>query len=200
MSIKGVQTTTEANSHDALSKCDVRNYSHGREVVKFATPKPIKVTLAKVPGQKELVAVYGTGKATAPTTAKVTRSYTTDITPPPESCGGNGGGGEPEIPDCGTRTYKPWKMNLVFHKGERVGLEADYVSKQLFKVCPGGTFPELLAENTVHTPITTKLPSSEVFDEGIGKLIVIGRGKREYVLHDYDETAKVRWEVSLKRS
>lgn len=199
LSVKGKQTTTEKSFHDPINDCDIRNYSTGKEVVRFST-KPVKATVVSGPGMKTPIVAYGKGKIGMAATAKVNRSFNPAISGPAgRDCGDNGGGGEPLPPDCGTRTVKPWQIQLDWPRRQRVGLEAGWVDDQLYKNCPGGAFPDLITQNTLSGPIDSELPDSELFDEKIGKLIVIGKGEQSFLLHDYDETTKLRWEITLKR-
>lgn len=202
VSVEGKQVHTQANSHEPMGKCDARNYSSGREVVAFTTPKPVAVTFIKTPDTRTPVIAYGKRKLGMNTRARVNRSWTSRITPPDPSqgCGDNGGGGgEPTPPDCGRRTASPWKMRMEWVRPGWTGLEADRIDRSLYANCPGGAFPELLEERTGGFPIAAELPNSELFDRKIGKLITIARGTRDYVLHEYEETTTVRWEITLRR-
>lgn len=198
--VEGVQRTSVTHSHEPLHRCDVRDYSTGKETVRFASRKPLKVTVARVPGVSGYTVLYGKRGQGIPTRARVNRRFSPQVTAPPSDCppAGDGNGGGPLPPDCGTRTISPWMIAIESPRRELVSLEADHFEDP-YQRCPGGAFPELVHENTRGDTIVSRLPEKELFDQRIGKLIVIGRGERSYLLHDYDETTTVRWSLSLRR-
>jgi hypothetical protein len=70
-----------------------------------------------------------------------------------------------------------------------------------FRNCGGGTqgYPHLLSQKADGARIASELPRDDVFDNSIGKIIVIGRGTSVQKGDETFDKASIRWEASFKR-
>ncbi|MGN6557178.1 MAG: hypothetical protein ACTHLH_04100 [Solirubrobacterales bacterium] len=148
--IKGTQDMIQHYTREAENECDVSDHSIGKERVTFHTTKPIYITATHMPGEFN-PQLFGGPQLGIPTVAKVQRSFTPVIGQPPESCAvAIGGGGEPVKPDCGTKTIKPWRLNLQDAREKKNALLLSGNGDQdPFVDCPGAStmgFPWLLVE------------------------------------------------------
>ncbi len=114
--------------------------------------------------------------------------------------GYNGGGNPGPGPDCGTRTVKPWLLDLSYYRRDHIQLQAEETyGGDPFERCSHGGFPYLLSGKSFGKRQSAELPVREVFDNKIGKLITIGAGSESLPYPEgYDETM-IRWELSLTR-
>ena len=203
VTIKGYQKMIQQSSHLGESDCDADDFSSGKETLFFRSTKPIVVRAIDVPSYKNPFLVRGTrGPVRLPTRAKITRSFTPRIGPTPQWCGGTGGG-QTIPPDCGTRTFSPWRIEVAydFLKARRI-TAAEVNLPQLYRNCQGsaGAFPYLLAEKGPRrAPVFAEIPKSEIFDGSIGKIITIARGHYRHKVEGYFYDTTVRWELTFER-
>ena len=204
VSIKGVQTNKWSSSYQSQGKCDSSGEAHGTEVVRFETKKAQPLTAERY-GQFIRFAENGLDNSIT-TKAKVTRQGVQTFEPTPPECEGTGGGGEPPKRDCGTKRFN-WDVSpyySTFGKKRGVQLTDSLIPIfQPFKNCPGGgvSFPSILTTKTNGKPIFSELPPKELFDKKLGKIIVLGKGKK---VEDkpglgIHRNTTVEWEVELRR-
>jgi len=201
--IKGVQTYVSAYDHASTDPCDPTVSNHTRETIKFASTKPVVVTFTRLPGVKTPVVTGGRTGLRIPTKARITRSNSYSASHvDPEQCGDNGGGvpGEVLQPDCGTKTITPWNLSFDYAKKDKVELAPeDIAGSDPFERCGNGFYPRILPADSFGKSQVADLPTKEVFDRGIGKLITIGRGSQDLPFPEGGETVNLRWELSLTR-
>jgi hypothetical protein len=203
--VKGVQKTTQTFHHKPENECDISDTSAITEKVVFkSTPK--LMTFYDAPGQlNPIVLLDQAGKW--PTAATVTRHYTPHVVAPPASpqCG-EADGGESVAPqyDCGTKKVPNWEVELKYDEGRKDLLHVlgrDHADPFTNCLAPVGdlSFPFLILEDTNEKPIRAELPAAEVFDPGIGKLIVLGNGVQKVEEPDISAKVSIEWDVSLTR-
>jgi hypothetical protein len=179
--VKGTQTSTYHRTVEAENECDVSDHSFGREKVTFHTTKPIYVTATHMPGEFN-PQMLASGQLGIPTTAKVQRNYTPLITGPALACEENGGGAEVSKPDCGTRTIKPWTLELQYAREKKDALLLSGSGEgDPYENCPSdgvAGFPWLLVEGSGHQGkyIYAEVTQDELFDPKFQKWIAIGHG------------------------
>lgn len=205
--IKGYQNAVWHNTKEAANECDTSDHSFGRERVTFETTKPIYITAIHSPGEFN-PQLFGGRQLGIPTVAKVQRSFTPAITAPAKACEDNGGadpGGEETKPDCGTRTVKPWKLNLQYAEAKKNALLLSGNGEQdPYKNCPGNSvngFPWLLVEKSGHVGnyIYADLSQDELFDPKFQKWISIANGTAKNSGSTWWSKTDVHWEVSFTR-
>lgn len=200
--IKGVQTYVSDYDHASTDVCDPSISNHSRETIRFASTKPVVITFTRVPGLRDPLITAGRNGLRLPTRARVKRSNSYSATPVPEDCGDNGGGvpGGTLPPDCGTKVVTPWYLSFGYARRGKVELmPEDVAGGDLFERCGSGYYPRILPAESFGKSQVADLPSAEVFDPGIGKLITIGRGNDEVVAPESSESVNLRWELSLTR-
>ena len=201
--IKGVQTFTSDYDHASTDLCDPTISSHSKETIKFASTKPVVVTFTRIPGVKDPIVSAGKKGLRMPTKARITRSHSHSASSvPADQCGDNGGGvpGGPEAPDCGTKTITPWYLGFDYVKKGKVELQPeDNAGSDPFERCGTGMFPRLLGADSFGKSQVADLPTSEVFDPKIGKLITIGTGDQDLPTPEGGDATTLRWELSLTR-
>lgn len=202
--IEGTQTAVWHRTLEAADECSTSDHSFGREKVTFHTTKPIYITAYHMPGEFN-PQMFGSGQLGIPTTAKVQRSFTPVITGPAKACEENGGGAEPTKPDCGTRTVKPWTLELQYARDKKNALllsgsgEGDpYVN------CPGNSvagFPWLLVEGSGHKGkyIYAEVTQDELFDPNFQKWIAIGHGSAKDTGSDWWSKTEITYSISFTR-
>jgi len=202
--IEGTQTSTFHRTIEAEDECSVSDHSFGREKVTFKTTKPIYVTASHLPGEFN-PQMFGATQLGIPATAKVQRSYTPLISGPAKTCEDNGGGAELTPPDCGTRTVKPWKLELQYARDKKNALllsgngeDDPYVN------CPSGgisSFPWLLVEDSGHKGkyIYAEVTQDELFDPKFQKWIAIGNGSSKDVGSGWWSKTDITYSVSFTR-
>jgi hypothetical protein len=202
--IDGTQTATWHRTVEAADECGVSDHSFGREKVTFKTTKPIYITATHMPGEFN-PSMFGGHQLGIPATAKVRRSFTPVISSPAKPCEENGGGAEATPPDCGTRTVKPWNLNLQYASDKKNALllsgsgEGDpYVN------CPGNSvagFPWLLVEGSGHQGryIYAEVTQDELFDPKFQKWIAIGSGSAKDSGDGWWSKTEITYSVSFTR-
>lgn len=200
--VKGYQKMVQQNRRLAANECDYSDFSSGSETLSFRS-KPTVITASYYPGQFNPTFFAGR-KLGVPTTAKVERSFTPRVHTSAVPCEDNGGGVETvSQPDCGTKTVKPFLLNLEFAEGRRdqMVLTAESIDDP-FERCPGASelsFPFLVGEDSKDKPIAATLSQDDLFNPSFRKWISIAHGTRR---EDYETSwakTEVRWEVSFTR-
>lgn len=199
--IKGVQTYSSDYDHASTDVCDPTINSHTKETIRFASTKPVIVTITRLPGVKTPIVSAGSKGLRLPTKGKIKRSHSYSASQVPEHCGDNGGGVEGQTPpDCGSRTVTPWYMSFDYVRKDKVGIQPeDVAGGDLFENCGSGKYPYLLGTTSFGKSQLADLPVKEVFDRKIGKLITIGRGSEDLPTPEGGDVTKLRWELSLTR-
>ncbi|HEY2716527.1 MAG TPA: hypothetical protein VGI73_09955 [Solirubrobacterales bacterium] len=202
--VEGTQTATWHRTIEAADECSVSDHSFGREKVSFRTTKPVYITAMHMPGEFN-PQMFGGRQLGFPTTAKVERSFTPVITGPAKECEFNGGGAEATKPDCGTRTVRPWTLELQYASDKKNALllsgsgEGDpYVN------CPGNGvagFPWLLVEGSGHQGryIHAEVTQDELFDPDFQKWIAIGHGSAKDSGSGWWSKTEITYSVSFTR-
>lgn len=202
--IEGTQNSTYHRNVEAEDECGVSDHSFGREKVSFHTTKPIYITATHMPGEFN-PQMFGGRQLGIPATAKVQRSYTPVISPPAVPCEENGGGAEATKPDCGTRTVKPWKINLQYASDKKNALLLSGLSEgDPYVNCPAdGTanFPQLLVEESGHQGkyIYAEVSQDELFDPKFQKWIAIGHGSSKDSGSTWWSSTEITYSVSFTR-
>jgi hypothetical protein len=205
--IKGVQDTVHRRTHKAASTCDINDFSVSRERLSFRSVKPVVVFAGYMRGDTN-PQFFRTGRQLGiPTTATVRRSFTPAISAPVAGCEDNGGpddGEQPTPPDCGTKTVKPWVVNLQYSLTKKNGLLLSAgEGEDPYENCPGSSpmFPILLVEGSGHKGkyITADLSPDELFDPQFEKWISVAEGSAKNSSEDWSTRTTVRWEVSFTR-
>lgn len=204
---KGTQQVEWLTTDPEDGRCAVTFAEEGTEKVKFKTTKPTVITAVMAPGDKRPTFVSGKGLPRLKAKATVNRNAVVNLGPTgPEDidCPGGPGGADPIPRDCGTKSVAyPLALGWDYSQKDRFVIESTD-TKDPFVNCAGvgsDGFPFLLSEfddeNT--TRKLPKLPASEVFDEEIGKLIVIGRAKAAVSEVGHSSIGSMQWDVTLKR-
>jgi len=203
VTVKGTQSSKYSAHWDAETQCDVSDYSTSGETVKFRSRKPVILTAFDAGTGAPLLVNNETGSR-IPMKATIDRFHDSNITPPTSpDCEDNGGGVETGAtpPDCGTKSAK-WTFDIgyVDEKRDLLGFESTEGTDP-FQNCSAGldSFPNLIETDGRANVIGTELPPSELFDEKLGKLILIGKGRRTDAGMTYTALTDVRWEITLKR-
>jgi hypothetical protein len=202
--VKGYENSVWHMTKEAADECDVSDHSFGRERVKFHTAKPVYITATHMPGEFN-PQLFGGRQLGIPTVAKVQRNFTAAITPPAVECEDNGGGAEPTVPDCGTRTVKPWNLNLQYAQRKKNALLLSGNGDQdPYRACPGNGvsgFPWLLVERSGYKGdyISADLSQDELFDPKFQKWISIANGSAKNSGEGWWSQTTVHWEVSFTR-
>jgi hypothetical protein len=202
--IEGTQTATWHRTLEAEDECGVSDHSFGREKVSFRTTKPIYITATHMPGEFN-PQMFGGRQLGIPTTAKVQRSYTPVIGAPAKVCEENGGGAEATPPDCGTRTVRPWNLNLQYASDKKNALLLSGSSEgDPYLNCPDNSvaaFPFLLVEGSGHQGkyIYAEVTQDELFDPEFQKWIAIGHGSAKDSGSDWWSKTDITYSVSFTR-
>lgn len=203
--VKGWQKMVQQHSHQSENECDGDDFTSGSETVNFKSMKPVVVTAYYSPGLDN--PEFFAGKQLGiPTKAKITRSYTPRRpTSFPIHCGANGGGVDNvTLPDCGTKTVNPFKVNLQYAREKRNGLllSSESTTGDPYEQCAGAgiaSFPWLIVEDSKGKYIHAELSQAELFDPKFGKWISIAEGTRKTYGRDSWVKTTVHWEVSFTR-
>jgi hypothetical protein len=201
--IEGTQTATWHRTVEATDECEVSDHSFGREKVSFHTTKPIYVTATHMPGEFN-PQMFGGRQLGIPTTARIQRSYTPVITVPAKTCEDNGGGAEPTKPDCGTRTVRPWNLNLQYASDKKNALLLSGGGDDPYVNCPGNGsagFPSLLVEGSGYKGkyISAEVSQDELFDPNFQKWIAIGNGSSKNTGEGWWSKTDITYSVSFTR-
>jgi hypothetical protein len=203
--VKGIQKTTQTFHHSPENPCDISDNSAITEKVVFKSA-PRMMTFYDAPGElNPIVLPDKAGKW--PAAATVTRHYTPSIvTPPPSPECGEADGGESVAPqyDCGTKKASAWELELKYDERKKGALHVfGGDGEDPFSNClaPAGdlSFPFLILEDTNEKPITAEVPQDELFDPGIGKLILLAHGTQKVEEPDISAKVSIEWDVSLTR-
>lgn len=203
--LKGWQKAVHQHTHESQSPCDPDDYSSGSETVRFRS-KPVVVMATRYPGQDN-PQFFATRYVGVPTVASVSRSFTPRLSNPRSGeCGEYGSGIEiPTNPDCGSKTVRPFPVNLVWGVGRR---DQDKLvlnsgsSDDPFRGCPGiggGGFPTLIAFDARDEYIGAQISQAELFDPRFRKWISIANGSRRVRERDHWYRTTIHWEVSFTR-
>jgi hypothetical protein len=202
--VEGTQTSIYHHTVEAENECDVSDHSFGREKVRFHTTKPIYVTATHMPGEFN-PQMLATGQLGIPTTAKVQRSYTPVITGPAIPCEENGGGAEVTKPDCGTKTIKPWTLELQYAREKKNALLLSGSGEgDPYENCPSdgvAGFPWLLVEGSGHQGkyIYAEVTQDELFDPHFQKWIAIGHGSAKDSGSTWWSKTEITYSISFTR-
>jgi hypothetical protein len=205
--IKGYQTMVQKYTREAENECDISDHSYGKERVDFHTTKPIYITATHMPGEFN-PQLFGGPQLGIPTIAKVQRSFTPVIGRPAKACEENGGaepGAEEVKPDCGTKTIKPWRLNLQYAREKKNALLLSGNGDQdPYVDCPGAStmgFPWLVVEGSGNKGkyIYADLSQDELFHPKFRKWISIADGSAKNSSGTYWIKTHVHWEVSFTR-
>ncbi len=205
--LKGWQKSVQQHTHAAENECDADDFSSGSESIVFRS-KPVVINASYFPGQHN--PEFFSGKRLGiRTVAKLERSYTPRISypSPTANCGENGGGVENvQLPDCGSRTLKPFDVKLGWGIGKRdedtLVLNTDYSGEEPYERCPGlpeGGFPFLIVFNAKNDYIGAQISQKELFDPKFQKWISIANGSRKERSGDYWYKTTLHWEISFTR-
>lgn len=202
--VKGVQTSVWHRTVEAADECSISDHSFGRERIVFHSTKPIRITATHMKG--DFNPEFFSGKQLGmPTVAKIQRSYTPAITGPAVVCEDNGGGADPTIPDCGTKTVKKWKLNLQYAREKKNALLlSGSDAEDPFKACPANgveTFPFLLVEKSGYKGkyIYADLSQDELFDPNYQKWISLANGSAKNSGDTWWSKTDIHWDVSFTR-
>lgn len=199
---KGTQSVSWTYNHPDGGTCDVSMTGGGSEKVRFKS-KPIVVDAFMAPGEKRPVLLAGDGLVNLSAKATITRRDDVVLGPKgPDDldCADGPGGGQEPVSDCGTKTTD-WKLDLTYNytKKDRIEL-AGMNAPDPFTECnaSGYGFP-YFAGHVAGKETLPKLPASELFDESLGKIIVIGRGKDAIRNAEFSSDGKIQWDVEFRR-
>jgi hypothetical protein len=106
--------------------------------------------------------------------------------------------------DCGTKKVPNWEVELKYDERNKDLLHVlggDHEDPFSNCLAPLGdlSFPFLILEDTNEKPIRAELPEDEVFDTGLGKLIVLAHGTEKVEEPDVSAKVSIEWDVSLTR-
>ena len=202
VTVKGTQVSSDNAHRDAEGPCDVSDYSTSGEKIKFRSKKAVVLTAFSVDNGPISFVNKQTGNL-LPVKATIDRFHNPHITPSPGDCGDNGGGveGEPTPPDCGVKTAS-WQLGLEYlDEGEEILGFYDTEGTDPYINCPHGLdfFPSMPFTDGKGNTIGSEMPRKELFDDKIGKLIVIGKGQHKELGGTYSSITDLRWELTLKR-
>lgn len=205
VTLEGVQRDKWKAFHQGTGGCDATVSQRGSEVLKFHS-KPVLIEATDLEGlSNPVLRKQGRNINLYPFKLRgtVKRNSSITVTDSPAECGGTGGGGK--VPkDCGTKPVRGLKAGVDYAFGKPAGhiqVTSAASMNDVFRNCGPGTqsFPHLLATKTDNSKILSELPREELFDKSLGKIIVIGRGKRVQDNGEGIDTASIRWEVTFKR-
>jgi hypothetical protein len=203
VSVKGVQTTAWSYDAPGGGLCRPSVSGEGTEVVRFATAKPQTIVATRFSPTYVLFGdAEDPGELVA--RAKVTRHMMSVEGPLDPTCVDKRGGGGIGTPDCGTK-HAALSLTLSYESFGRprgVKLRSNTArTPDPFLRCPTGgvSFPTLLDRTTNGTSITSDWPVRDVMDRGVGKTIVIGRGRTVAEDATSRKETTIRWEVTLRR-
>lgn len=206
VTVEGKQQIEWAATDPDMGSCDVATLETGTEKVRFSS-RPTTISAFRAPGDKLVTFVAGKGLPQFRGKAKVTRDSDLTLGPstPGEDCPGGGGTGSSTPPDCGTKTVDPYAIGFGYDSelGKRINLFGNQ-AEDPFANCPGAGsngFPYLLGELTDGNT-KRKLPdfpAGEVFDDSLGKIILIGRGTRNVREEGFSLDGKMQWEMTFRR-
>lgn len=218
LTVKGVQTVTWDEPRHApyfLGDGYHRYWTSGRgeERITFRT-KPARVYAARIGGRAQFTPIADPRTPVDEIsdeldgTATLTRTSIRADGSEPGPLGGGSSSSEVEGEDCGTRK-EWWDVTVYAPIRNRLAVRADS-SVIPYPAGDQPTFADclIMAPKNVQTSmlneIRADLPTSEVFDSGLGRIIVIGRKswkEEEVVPSDGTRTRKasVYWAVQLDR-
>ncbi|HTT94025.1 MAG TPA: hypothetical protein VMF55_05095 [Solirubrobacterales bacterium] len=203
--IEGTQNSVWHRTVEAEVDCGTSDHSFGREKLAFRTTKPIYLTATHLPGEFN-PQMFGSRQLGIPTTAKVRRSFTPAVVPPARVCEENDGGAPVTPPDCGTRTIRPWKLNLQYatDKKNALLLSSGDTDQDPYVNCPGSSlssFPWLIVEGSGHKGdyIAAEVSQDELFDPKFQKWIAIGHGTAKESGSTWWSRTEITYSVSFTR-
>jgi len=198
--LEGVQRTTWETHHVKQFDCDVNIDGHGTETVRFRS-RPAVLTVGSF-GASTPVLMIGRKPAILDLRSRITRKGVLDTSGGTVCSDGDGTGGAPPPPDCGTRHSTLFaELTYDSRRPGVIGLEqAHAMPLGPFHNCPsGGTSWPRLFDHHVDTSrmIGQRLPARELFRHG--KNIVIARGREQQSTAEGRSTTTIRWTLSLTR-
>lgn len=200
--VEGVQKTDWTYNHELQGHCDSNGAGGGSETVRFSS-RPTK--LKAYFGLAEPVTFFGGSKANPtageiPLRAAVTREGQIDHWGGEPCSYGDGTGGVPPAPDCGTKTSAT-KVELGFdHAAKRkLVLEQTEVADDPFANCAAGgvQWPHLIEANADRSHIGEIIEVDEMMKAG--QYVVLAEGRDEQTEGDSQYVTTIRWSVNFKR-
>lgn len=199
VTVDGIQRTSWKLNHVGKGGCDGNATGAGTEALRF-TSKPKTLRAMYFKGLSNPILSIGRVTPAIPLRGKVTRAG--KVNADEGLCGGTGGG-QKVAPDCGAKSIRGAKVTLEYllRSKSRIGLARYLGIDDPFRNCPSGgfSFPNLVDQNTNDSRVGSKLPIGELFDRRLGKIILIGKGKRTESDSDGTYTSTIRWVVTLQR-
>lgn len=198
--LEGVQRTTWETHHVKQFDCDVNIDGHGTETVRFRS-RPAVLTVTSF-GSSTPVLLIGRKPAILDLRSRIARNGVLDTSGGEVCSDGDGTGGAPPPPDCGTKRSTLFaELTYDSQRPGVIGLEqAAAMPLGPFHNCPsGGTSWPSLFDHHVDTSrmIGQRLPVRDLFRHG--KHIVIGRGTERQNTVEDRSTTTIRWTLSLTR-
>jgi hypothetical protein len=198
--LEGVQRTTWETHHVKQFACDVNIDGHGTETVRFRS-RPAVLTVGSF-GDSTPVLLIGRKPAILDLRSRITRNGVLDSSGGEVCSYGDGTGGAPPPPDCGTKRSTLFaELTYDSQRPGVIGLDQALVTPLgPFRNCPsGGTSWPALFDHHVDTSrmIGQRLPARELFHHG--KHIVIARGREQQNTAGDRSTTTIRWTLSLTR-
>jgi hypothetical protein len=210
--VKGVQTTAWEYDAPGGGLCNPSESGEGTEVVRFATARP---QLLKATRFGPTYVHFGNGNFRGDLTAgtvgvtaraRITRHSMSVEGPLAPGCV-DPDGSATRPPDCGARRDS-LDLMLAYQPGAGRGPGGVVLRNHIvpspaepFRNCGanGVYFPTLLDHDSRGRPIASAWPVDEVFDRGVGKTILIGRGRKVSQDATSKQVSTIRWEATLRR-
>ncbi len=195
--VEGVQKTTWSTNHVQQFECDSNVVGSGKETVRFRS-KPAVAHIAKFGEAAPIVTIGRKNKGLA-LLSEITRDGKRTESGAKVCSDGDGTGGQPPAPDCGTKRSTLYAdLDYVHDRKDVIGLEQSLaVPIGPFLNCPvgGDSWPALLDRNRNSKQFGAKLPVKDLFK--YGKNIVIVRGRDAYEDTDTKATTTIRYSIAL---
>ena len=197
--VEGVQKTTWSTNHVQQFECDSNVVGSGKETVRFRS-KPVVVHIAKFGESAPIVTFRRKDKGLA-LLSKITRNGKRTEWGARVCSDGDGTGGTPPEPDCGTKRSTLYAdLDYIYDRKDVIGLEQSLaVPLGPFLNCPvgGDSWPALLDRNRNSKQFGAKLPVKDLFE--YGKNIVIVRGRDDYDDGDTKATTTIRYSIAMTK-
>jgi hypothetical protein len=201
VTVDGVQNTTWQTEHVGSGGCDGSASGSGTEKVRF-TSRATRVNAMTMKGLSS--PVLSKPKAYVDAIVKLRGKVVRQgnlVAEPGGECGGAGGGSIPR--DCGTKSFRGVKFPLAYRLAAKPKDQLEFrpgFVDDVFKNCPSGgySFPTLLVTNEGEH-VRSDLPRDELFDDKLGKIIVIVRGKESETKGEHTFVTTSRWVVTFER-
>ena len=198
--LEGVQKTTWQTKHVKQFDCDVNIDGQGTETVRFRS-RPAVVTVARF-GASTPILMIKRKQAILDLRSRITRQGAIETSGGKVCSHGDGTGGTPPSPDCGTKRSTLFaELTYDARHKSLIGLEQSLAMPLgPFRNCPasGTSWPSLLDYDGPRSRmIGQRLPVRSLFRHG--KNIVIGRGRDVQANGGDSSTTTIRWTLSLTR-